>query len=46
MESIYITDIFWDRVFLNVIITGENLEKKDLYLSSKNDTYKLSLTKS
>ncbi len=45
MESIYITDIFWDRVFLNVIITGENLEKKDLYLSSKNDTYKLSLTK-
>ncbi len=44
-NEVYITDIFWDRVFLNIIIEAQSLEKKDIYLSSKSDMYQLDFIK-
>lgn len=43
-EKACMTDIFWDRVFLNIIIEIEG-EKKEVYLSSKSDCYAISLEK-
>lgn len=35
-EEICITDIFWDRIFLNIIIKTNHMEKEEIYLCSNN----------
>lgn len=43
--NIYITDIFWDRVFLNIIIKASDLIEEKIYFSSKNHVCKAELDK-
>ena len=43
-NNICITDIFWDRVFLNIVIEADNLQK-EIYLCSNNQKYKIELNK-
>ena len=43
--NICITDIFWDRVFLNIVIEGSDLIENAIYFSSGNDLYKIDLNK-
>lgn len=43
--KVYITDIFWDRVFLNIIISAEELLEENVYISSSNKMYKIGLNK-
>ena len=40
-----IIDIFWDRIYLNIIFRGDNLEDKEIYLESAKESYKLEITK-
>lgn len=43
--NICISDIFWDRVFLNIVIEGTDIEEKKIYLSSNHDKYEFDLEK-
>ena len=40
-----IIDIFWNRIYLNIIFEGKDLEQKDIYLKSAKGSYKLEITK-
>ncbi len=35
-EDVIITDIFWDRIYLNIIIEGKKLNNKTIYLFSND----------
>lgn len=41
--EIKIVDIFWDRIYLNVIFEGENIEKSEIFLKTKSQAVKLKL---
>ena len=43
--EIQIIDIFWNRIYLNIIFEGKDLEQKDIYLKSAKEDYKLEITK-
>lgn len=43
--KIQIVDIFWDRIYLNILFEGINLEEKNIYLKSELNEYKLEITK-
>ena len=36
MNTAYITDIFWDRIYLNIIIKTENFEIGEVVLFKKS----------
>lgn len=42
-KAIYITDIFWDRVFLHIIIEGIGLEEQAIYLTAPKDIHRIEL---
>ena len=44
-SDVCITDIFWDRVFLNIIINASELLEENIYFSSSNQMYKFDLEK-
>ena len=41
--EIKIVDIFWDRIYLNVVFEGENIEKSEIFLKTKSQAVKLKL---
>ena len=41
--DIKIIDIFWDRIYLNIIFKGSDIEKWEIFLSSKTQKIKLEL---
>lgn len=43
--EIKIVDIFWDRIYLNVVFEGENIEKSEIFLKTKSQAVKLDVEK-
>ena len=43
--DINIVDIYWDRIYLNIIYRGIDIEKSELFLSSKTQKIKLDVNK-
>ena len=43
--DINIVDIYWDRIYLNIIYKGIDIEKSELFLSSKTQKIKLEVNK-
>lgn len=41
--EIKIVDIFWDRIYLNVVFEGEHIEKSEIFLKTKSQAVKLKL---
>lgn len=39
--NIKITDIYWDRIYLNILLEGENIENSNILLESKTQKIKL-----
>ena len=44
-NGIIITDIFWDRIYINIIFEGYDIENKKIYVISKKQKYEFDLEK-
>ena len=43
--NIIITDIFWNRIYLNIILQGEDIDKSKVFLASNSQKIKLEYNK-